>query len=194
MLLDIVKQFNWLDILLIIILFRITYVAMKMGIPVDFFNLLGTIIAVYLAMHYYTDLSDVLVQRLPVSKEKMPLEFIDFLSFVFLAIVGYFILLSFRFLFSHFIKMETTPNLNKWGGLVLGMARGFLLTSLITFMLVISSSAYLKKSVVNSYLGRRLFNAAPNTYVWLWNKVASKFMTREKLNKTVPEVQKDLNL
>jgi len=194
MLLDIIKQFNWLDILLIIILFRIAYIAMRIGIPVEFFKFLGAIIAVYLAMHYYTDLSDLLVQRVPVAKERMPLEFLDFLSFLFLAIVGYFIPVSFCVLFGRFIKMEATPNLNKWLGLVLGIVRAFLLASLITFMLVISSSSYLKNSVVNSYLGRRVFNVAPNTYTWLWNKITSKFMPGEKLNKTILEVQKDLNL
>lgn len=194
MLLDIIKQFNWLDILLIIILFRIGYIAMKTGIPVEFFKFLGVIIAVYLAMHYYTNLSNALVQRAPVTKEKMPLEFLDFLSFLFLAIIGYFIPVSFCALFGRFIKMEATPNLNKWLGLVLGIIRAFLLASLITFMLVISSSSYLKNSVVNSYLGRRVFNVAPNTYTWLSNKIISKFMPGEKLNKTIPEVQKDLNL
>ncbi len=188
MLLDIIKQFNWLDILLIIILFRMGYISMKTGIPVVFFKLLGTLVAVYLSLHYYTNLSGLLAQRLPVNKEKMPLELLNLLSFIFLAIAGYLILLPPRVVFSRFIKMEATPNLNKWGGLVLGIARGFLLVGLVTFMLVISGSGYLKKSVTNSYLGRRAFYVAPNTYTWLWNKITSKFMTGEKLNEAIPSL------
>lgn len=192
--LDILKQFNWLDILIIIILFRIGYSAMKIGIPLEFFKFLGTILAIYLAMHYYTSLVDWLMQRAHVTKERIPLEFLEFLAFIFLAIVGYLIILSLRVVFSHFIKMEATPNLNKWMGLVLGIIRGFLLASLIIFILVISSTAYLKRSVVNSYFGRRIVNLAPNTYSWVWNKITSKFITDEKFNETILEVQKDLNL
>lgn len=194
MLTDIIKQFNWLDILVIIILFRIGYISIKTGVPVEFFKLLGTLATIYLSLHYYTTLADWIVQRTPLAKEKAPLEFLDFVSFVFLAIVGYFIFISLRIVFSRFIRMEATPNLNKFVGLALGIARGILLAGLITFMLVISSSSYLRNSVIDSYLAKRMFKVAPNTYSWLWNKVASKFVSGEKLNETILEVQKDLNL
>lgn len=192
--LDIIKQFNWLDIFIIIVLLRIGYVAIKTGIPVEFFKFLGTIAAIYLAMHYYTGLVDWLMQRAHVAKEKVPLEFLDFISFILLALAGYLVLLSLRVVFSHFIKMEAAPKLNKWLGLGLGIARGFLLVSLIIFVLAISSIPYLKRGVVNSYFGRRIVNLAPNTYSWLWNKITSKFATGEKFNETVPEVQKGLDL
>ncbi len=194
MLLGIIKQFNWVDILVIIILFRIGYIAIKNGLLWEFFKLLGTILAVYLSLHYYTLLSDMMGQRLPSIKEKAPLEFLDFLSFVVLAIIGYLIFVSLRIVFHRFIKMEAVPNLNKWGGLVLGIGRGFLLAGLITFMLAISSINYLRNSVNDSYSGRQLFKVVPNTYSWLWNNIASKFMTGEKFNKTILEVQKDLHL
>lgn len=194
MLTDIIKQFNWIDILVIIILFRISYISVKTGVPVEFFKLLGMLATIYLSLHYYTTLADWVVQRTPLAKEKAPLEFLDFVSFLFLAIVGYFIFISLRIVFSRFIRMEAAPNLNRFAGLALGIARGFLLAGLIIFMLVISSSSYLRNSVINSYLGKRMFKVAPNTYSWLWNKVASKFASGEKLNQTLLEVQKGLNL
>ncbi|MFA5144947.1 MAG: CvpA family protein [Candidatus Omnitrophota bacterium] len=192
--LEIIQQINWLDIFIIILLFRISYIAAKTGVPVESFKLLGTVVSIYLALHYYTNLSDLLTQRASLNKERVPLEFIDFLSFVSLAAAGYLIILSFRVAFARFIKMEATPNLNRWLGLALGVIRGLLLVSLITFTLAISSSGYLKKSVANSYFGRRLFNTAPEAYSWLWNKVTSKFMPSEKFNDTVSEVQKSFNL
>lgn len=194
MALDIIKQYNWVDILLIIVLFRISYVAMKIGVPIELLKLLGTIVGIYLAMHYYTSLVDWLMQRARLTKEEMPLEFFDFFSFVFLAIAGYLIILSLRVIFGHFIKMEATPNLNKWIGLIFGIGRGLILAGLITFMLVISSSSYLKKSAVSSYFGRRMFNVAPDIYSWIWNNITSKFATGDKFNKTILDVQKDLNL
>lgn len=194
LLLDTLKQFNWVDILLVIILFRISYNAMKTGVPLEFLKLLGTIVAIYLAMHYYTSLVDWVMQQAHIAKEEMPLDFFDFLSFIFLAIVGYLIIFSLRVILFHFIKKETRSNLNKWIGLIFGLTRGLILAGLVTFMLVISTGSYLKKSAVNSYFGRRMFNVAPDIYSWIWEKITSKFATGEEFNKTILEVQKDLSL
>ncbi len=187
---DIIKKFNWVDIFVIIILFRIGYIAIKNGLLVEFFKLLATIAAVYLSLHYYITLADWIRQIIPIAKEKIPLKFLDFLSFGFLVIVGYLIFVSLHLVFKRLIKMEAVPNLNKCGGFVLGIGRAFLLAGLITFVFVISSIGYLKTSVNNSYSGKRLSKIAPDTYSWLWNNITSKFMTEEKFNKTILEVQK----
>ncbi len=184
---QIIRQFNWFDIFIVILLFRICYVAVKNGFPIEFFKFLGTIFAIYIALHYYTVLSDAVRERF--STEKMPLEFLDFITFLVLVFVTYIFFAIVRSLFYRLIKMEAAQNLDKLGGLILGVSRGFLVVGLITFILAISHISYLKKSVTNSYSGRKLFNIAPATYTWLWNNIASKFMTAEKFNKTVPEVQ-----
>lgn len=188
MLLDIIKQFNWVDIIVVIILFRICYIAVKSGLPVELFKILGTLLAIYLSLHYYTMLSDFFRNRIAV--KSLPLEFLDFLSFTVLAILGYLIFVSLRVLFHRLIKMEATPQFNKWGGLILGVGRGILLGGLIIFMLIISSVSYLKNSVKDSYSGKRLFKVAPATYSALWDNLMSKFATQEKFNSTILEVQK----
>lgn len=190
MLLDIIKQCNWMDIFVVILLFRICYIATKFGLPVELFKLLGTILAVYLSLHYYTGLSDGLRQRF--GAEKIPLEFLDFLVFLGLSLLGYLIFVSLRLAFYRFIKMEAAPGLNRWGGLVLGLMRGFLLTGLIIFIFTISTISYLKESARSSYSGSRLSKIAPATYSVLWNKFMSKFMPQEKFNDAVLEVQESL--
>lgn len=192
MLLEIIKQFNWVDFLVVIILFRICYIGAKSGFSLELFKFLGILSAIYLSLHYYTMLSDFFRNRIAV--KSLPLEFLDFLSFIVLAILGYLVFVSLRSVFYRFIKMEATPKLNKGGGFILGIGRGFLVAGLIIFMLVISSIGYLKNSVNDSYLGKRLVKVAPATYSALWNKLMSKFMTKEKFNQTVLEVQKDLKL
>lgn len=189
MLLNIVKQFNWVDIVVVILLFRIAYVATKNGLPLEIFKLLGTVLAIYLALHYYTGLSDWIGGRLPVAQEKTPLEFLDFIVFIILAILGYLIFVLLRSIFYRFIKMDAVPRLNKWGGLVLGIIRGFLTVGLVVFMLAISSIGYLKNSVDESYSSSRLLKIAPTTYTGLWNNFMSKFMSKEKFNTTVTQIQ-----
>ncbi len=191
MLLNILKQFKWIDIFILILIFRICYIALKSGFPIEFFKFLGSISAIYCSMHYYVLISDFIRARFPVEK-RMPLEFMDFLVFLLLAISGYLIFVLLRSVFSHFIKIEAVSALNKWGGLILGLFRSMLLVSLIIFALAISSVSYLKDSVKRSYLGPRLFSVAPDTYAMLWNNVISKFAKSEKENIAVLEVEKEL--
>lgn len=193
MVLDILRQLNWIDIFVIILLFRICYVSLNNDIPTEFFKLLGTVTAIYLSLHYYTALSDWMTKRFFIPKHKMPLEFLDFLSLVILTISGYLIFVLLREAFYRFFKIEAGDRLNKWGGLALGIVRGILLSSLIIFVLVISSITYFKNSVINSYSGLRLFKLAPQAYTRVWNGFMSKIMTKEKLNDAVLEVEEVLS-
>lgn len=193
MIFNMIKQFNWVDIFIIILLFRVCYIAAKTGFSSEIFKLTGTVFAIYLSLHYYTVLSDAVSESLPIIGRKLPLEFRDFLCFIFLVTVTYIAFIAIRMAFYRFIKMQAVPSLNKWGGLALGIIRSVLLVGLIIYALVISSTSYLKSSVKESFMGRRFFTVAPATYSWLWNSITSKLAAAEKFNKTVLEVQKDLN-
>ena len=186
-LLDILKQFNWVDIFFVILLIRICYVALKNGFSVELFKLLGTISAVYLSLHYYIIFPDYIVGR--IGAKNIPLEYLTFFSFIALAILGYLIFMLLSKVFSRFIQMEAVPNLNKWGSLILSIIRSFLLVSLIIFIFVIAPTGYFRNSVNNSYSGKRLFTIAPTTYTWLWNSIMSKFRTQEKFNDAILKVQ-----
>ena len=127
------------------------------------------------------------------SKDKFPLEFIDFLVFVFLVIVVYLIFAFLRNVVCHFFKTEAAPMLSKWGGLALGLARGILTASLVVFMLAISTIPYFKTSAKGAYSGQRLFNTAVSTYSKLWNGVMHKLTPNEEFNQVVIEIQEDFN-
>lgn len=185
MLLNILKQFNWVDIFVVIALFRMGYIATKNGLPTELFKLLGTISAVYLSMHYYTLWAGLL-------KGYIAIKSADFLAFIVLVILGYLVFMLLGKLFLRFIQMEAAPNLNKWGGFILGVIRGVLAVSLIIYVFVISPFGYLKNSVNKAYSAKALFKVAPDTYAWLWNNIMSKFRPEEKINPTVSGVQANL--
>lgn len=181
--LDIIRQFNWVDIFIEIVLFRICYIAIKGGLLIEFFKLLGALIALYLSLHYHSNISSLILQQFHLPEEKLQAGLINFVILVLLLVLGYFAIFLLRALFYRFMSMETSPNLNKWGGLVLGIFRSLIVCGLIVFTLVISGNGYLKRSVGSSYFGKRLFNLAPYTYGWLWNNVTSKFIKGEKINR-----------
>jgi len=185
--LDIIRQFNWVDIAIIVIFIRVCYVAYRSELPVELFKLAGIICAIYISLHYYTAIADFFRGRM--GTKNMPLEFLDFISFVFLAAIGILFFILLRVIFWRLVRIEAVSALNRWGSLLTGMIRGFFLVGILSFGLVISSVSYLRDSVGYSYLGSRSFRVAPAVYTWLWDAVASKFMTGEKFNSTVLEVQ-----
>lgn len=182
-LLETLKQFNWVDILFVIILLRTCYVAVKNGFPAEFFRFLGIILAIYLSFHYYINFSDYINSF--TGKKNVSPEYLTFVTFLVLVVVGYLIFALLGRFISSFIHLEAVPVLNRWGSFLLGIARSFLVVSLIIFIFVIAPGSYFKTSVVNSYSGRRLFRIAPATYIWVWDSIMSKFMTHEKFNGSI---------
>jgi membrane protein required for colicin V production len=190
MVLNIVRHINWIDILAVIILFRISYIAIKNGLGQEIFKFLGILLALYLSLHYYSSLSDFMARRIGL-KSASGL-WLNFIIFIFSSLVGYLIFVILRKIFWRFIKFEPVFELNKWGGFILGVCRAILVISLIGYILAISPAKYFRHSIQNSYSGKKMFKIAPATYAWLWNKIVSKFMITEKFNLSVSEVQKDL--
>jgi membrane protein required for colicin V production len=189
-LLETLKQFNWVDILFVILLLRTCYIAVKNGFPSEFFRLLGIILATYLSLHYYINFSDYINSF--TGKKNAPPEYLTLITFLVLVVAGYLLFALLGRLVSRFIQLEAVPVLNKWGSFILAIVRSFLLVSLIIFIFVIAPGTYFKNSVANSYSGKRLFKIAPATYTWLWDSVMSKFMAQEKFNGSVLKVQPNL--
>jgi len=189
--LNAISQFNFLDIIIMIIAVRICYIAFQMGLAVEFFKLLGVISATYVSLHYYTGLSDT-IQRWFIPKE-MPLEFINLPVFVILAAGGYLGFVILRGIFYRYLRLEAAPKISQFGGLVLGAARLFFTIGLLTYILLISGVKYLNQSIKHSYLGSRSTMISTNTYGWLWSSIISKFSSKEKFNPAVTEVRKRLN-
>lgn len=183
----ILKQSNWVDVFVLIILFRICYIAVINGLAVELFKLLGTLLAVYVSLHYYTPLADLIGNRLNL--KSTPKELLSFLIFIIFAISGYFVFVILRKIFSRLIILEPLANLNKWGGFFLGIVRFTLCISLIMYLFIIAPSSYLRHSFYNSFSGRYLVRVAPGTYSSLWKGIISKFMTHEKFNQDVLRVQ-----
>lgn len=192
MLLNILKQLNWVDIIIVFLLLRILYISTVNGFVIELFKLIGTISAIYISFHYFVICSDFVMRRVS-AQQGFPLNFMDFLIFVLLVVTVYLVFVLLRKVVCHFVKMEAVPMLSKWGGLILGLARGILTASLVVFTLSISTIPYLNTSAKEAYSGRRLFNIAVSTYSNAWNGVMSKFTVNEKFNKVITDIQEDFN-
>ncbi len=185
MILEIWSKLNFLDYIILIVLFRICYIAAKTGMSIEIFKLSGTLLSTYIALHYYTGIADIIQRRF--SYQAMSLEFLDFVVFVLLLSSVYLLFIGLRSLLFRFVQFNAIPKINQFAGLILGVLRSFLVVGLLSFMLAISSVNYLQAAVKQSYLGSRFFMVSPQTYSWFWDNIFSKFQSREKYNPTVTE-------
>lgn len=185
--LNILKQINWLDVCIFVLIARIIYISLKTGFSTELFKFLGTVTAVYLSLHYYVSISALVVKYIPA--EGIPEPVVYFAIIIILATIGYLLFVSLRCMVYHYIKMEAVSNLDKWGGLILGIGRAILLSSLVIFVVVLTNIGYFKSSVKDAYSQKYLFKAAPDTYTWIWENVFSKFLTNEKFNKDILRVE-----
>jgi len=183
---DILKHLNWVDILVVIIMIRVCYISLTTGFTIELFKFLGTIFSIYLSLHYYTYVSNLIRDWL--SSDKEAFVFVVWVTFIILAILGYLVFALLRNLIFRFIKMEAASGLNKWGGLTVGIFRSVFLVGLITFMLLVSGGTYFNTCIKNSYLGSRFSTVAPSTYTFIWDSFASKFFSSEQFNKAVLKI------
>ena len=181
--LGILTKINWVDILIVILLVRISYIATKRGFPIEFFKTAGIISAVYLSLHYYSRLALFVQHRSKL--DKLNPDIFNFLSFLILALLGYCIFMLLRKIFLIFIKIEAVDNLNRWGGMFLGVLRSLLLSSLVIYGLLICGVSYFKKSALESYSGKYVYRVAPYTYKFLWDSFFSRFSRGGTLNNDI---------
>lgn len=181
------NELNWVDVFVVILFFRIVYISAASGLFPELLRFLGILCATYLSLHYFTGLTDFISNYLP--EKNLRLEAVDFVTVIVLAVIGVIIFVLLRSIINRFIKMEAASGLNKWGGIVFGVGRAYLTCSLVLFILVMSTFPYLQNSIAHSYLGKRLFKAAPDTYSWIWNNISSKFIPNEKYNAAVSRVE-----
>jgi len=140
---NILTKLNWIDILVIILLFRVTYVAFQDGLSHEIFPLIGSICTVVLALHYYHNLA------IFISKHflNIPVQVLDFLVFLLLVLGMGFIFKFLKVFVDNFMKVTWHPAVEKFGGLVIGLLKATVVVSIVLTMLALLPLPYLQRSI-----------------------------------------------
>lgn len=170
-------KFNWVDVVFVILLFRMGYLGLKSGFLFEIFRFFGLLAAFLFSFNNY-----VLLSRLIVGHINWDTERLDLVSFlvIFLGVLLIFkILLGLARLAS---KIEDVSGISRVLGLLLGLSRGILLVGLLYTLFVNSHFEYLAESAEEkSYSSQYISKVLPFVYktgmrFYPWQKFETPFV------------------
>ena len=133
---------NWVDIIVVIFLVRGGYIGLSRGFSAELFQILGAVASAVLSLLYYETLGQWLT-----SHSFLSLQIANFLSFLFLLLTLLFVFRTVRILLFKILHLELFFGWEKWGGLILGVARSVVFASLFLFVLLLLPVQYIKESI-----------------------------------------------
>ena len=186
MLNNILANFNWFDVVLVIVIIRAVYIGALQGFVIDFFKLLGMFFATVLTLHYYSRLGEFLQKSISLS-----IEWSEVIIFVLLWAL---IVLIFKFIREGWlliIKAEAKGGVSQWGGGFIGVFRSFLICGMLFLLCGITGNKTLNTYAENCVGGRYLRDLSPKVYQTVYDGVLVKFFPEEKLNERALGTEKE---
>ncbi|MFA5146109.1 MAG: CvpA family protein [Candidatus Omnitrophota bacterium] len=158
---EILKSINWIDILVVIIVMRISYVAFSEGLSHEIFPFITALASVIFCLHYYDKIGSFLCQNFL----KIPIDICNFVSFLALAVGTGYLFKLVRVILDKIIKVQWNPLIERSGGFIFGVARSFVIASLVLMTMVLLPLPYLQWSIRDKSLtGMHILRVGPEIY------------------------------
>jgi len=158
---QIFSKINWVDVLVIIIMLRMSYIAFQEGLSREIFPLIASVCTIVLSLQYYTRLAIFLSKN----AFNLPIALTSFLSFTALVIC---LSIVFKFtivVLDKIIKVTWHPLLDRFGGLIFGIARASVIASMILIIIALIPLSYPKHSIKDrSLTGVYFLSVGPVIY------------------------------
>ncbi len=168
------QRINWVDILIVILLIRTSYIGARTGLSTEIFKMIGVLLGLFFGMKYYS-----LIGSWMASKVSFPPEVSEGIAFLILFLISILSLKLLSLGLQKIVKLTFADKLNKWGGFVIGLLRGGLILSILFAFFGIIQIDYLVKSVEErSLTGPAIQKIAPFTYQAISRATLGEFQIR----------------
>lgn len=158
---QILSRINWVDILVVILIVRMSYVAFMDGLSHEIFPFLGTIAVFVFSLHYYPRLGSAISQNLG----NMQIDISNCISFIILVAVLGLVVRFLKVALDKIVKVQWHPVIEKFGGLVVGILKGYIITAIVLMILTLMPLSYLQWSIKDrSLTGKYILMAGPEVY------------------------------
>jgi uncharacterized membrane protein required for colicin V production len=157
---EILTRINWVDVLVVILILRMSYVAFSSGLSHEIFPFFGVLAVFALSLRYYKPLAAAISGNLG----GIPSEISDCLSFMVLVAALGLIVKFVKVILDKIVKVQWHPVIEKFGGLFVGMLKAYLITAMVLTMFAMIPLPYLQWSVKErSLTGKYILLAGPET-------------------------------
>lgn len=157
---EVFHRINWIDILVVILLFRTSYIGARTGLSEEIFRIIGILLGLFFSMKYYSALGTLLNTNV-----SLPQDLVDSLTFFILILLSILTMKLVSLGLTKIVKLAFADNIDKWGGFIVGLFRGAVILSLLFMLFRIANVNYLVKSVEERSLsGPYIKQMAPNVY------------------------------
>ncbi|MBU4312966.1 MAG: CvpA family protein [Candidatus Omnitrophica bacterium] len=174
-------RFNWVDIIFVTLLIRISYIGFRNGFLSEFLRALGLVSAFIFSFNGYTSLSSFISRHTRWTGPEP-----DVISFIFIFVFILFLFKIASMAIKIFFGGENVSTGNRVIGLLLGMGRGLLLIALVYILLVNGPFVYLSKSAEQrSFSGQYVSGIAPFVY-----NTSMRFYPWEKIDTPLAQIVK----
>lgn len=158
---EITSRINWVDVLVVIIMIRISYVAFMDGLSHEVFPFIGSVIMILFGLHYYSKIGNFISRDMI----NMPVEVSNFLGFLILIVAMGLVLKLLRSLLEKLIKIQWHPVIERFGGIAIGIMRAYITASIVLTLLALMPLSYLQWSIRDKSLtGKYVLMAGPEIY------------------------------
>jgi len=167
---DIIKNFNWIDVLVVLLLLKSAYAGARTGLTAELFKLIGTVISIVLGLHYYNNIGGALIDYI-----NMP---VWFAQFIILVVVVLLVRVIFKYgvvLLLKVLNIQFILGLERIGGALIGFGRGFLFGGLILIASLFLPVRYFYSSIYEgSFLASYLIRTTKAVYTSIIGLVPSQ--------------------
>ena len=157
---EFLQRFTWLDLVVFAILVRTAFVGGTTGLATEIFKTVGLLIGLVLSFRYHGVLAGWAGHGLPIASSY--LQILAFLSILLAAVWASSLI---RGVSSAIVTIKFVPQVERYGGILLGIARGALFASLLLFAASLCSNEVLQKSLhTGGMIVPRIQSIAPFLY------------------------------
>lgn len=174
---EILSKINWVDILIAIVMLRVSFLAFQKGLSHEIFPLFGSILMVGVTLRYYLTLAGLVGTYVL----KLPPDILNLLSFAAILTATGVICKIVGSLLDKIITVTWHPFIEKFGGLLIGVIKASIMASIVVIILTLIPLSYLQRSVRDkSLMGMRVLRIGTNIYAQV-----SRFLPAIKVEKAV---------
>jgi uncharacterized membrane protein required for colicin V production len=178
------RSINWVDVGLAVVFIRVVFLIVKTGFIAETCRSLGTVIAVYVALHNYSGIAAWVTKKVSFSPH-----IIELFVFIGLWAVVMVIMKFVRDGLLMLFKVETThKGFDQYAAGILGVGRGLLVCSLIMFAVFLSGHMQASQMALRSLSYNIVGRAAIKTYAFLHHQIVERFVPKAKYNHAVDGV------